>query len=127
MNIIHDKDIVRLSKGGCKRGKVCSKCGKYKPLWAFSHDSHLKDGLRNSCKECDAKQQHEIRENMQYDTHIMYKQCSDCGQIKPIEFFGKDKTKKDGHRSYCLDCLRLRSKRYKRPKTGFRKTQISKT
>lgn len=112
---------VRMSKGSCKKGKICIKCGKFKPLWAFSKDNHNKDGYRNSCKMCDAKQQHEIRENMEHETPSRYKQCSDCGQIKPIECFGKDKTKKDGHRSYCLDCLRLRSKRYTRPKTGFRK------
>ena len=53
---------------------------------------------------------------------IEYKQCSDCGQIKPIDQFGLDNTKKDGHRSYCLECLRIRSKRTRQnEKEGLRR------
>lgn len=116
--------IVGMSKGKCKKGKICTKCGKFKPLWAFSKDSYQKDGFRNSCKSCDAEQQHNIRKSMKYSQPPKYKQCSDCGKIKPIDLFGKDKTKKDGHRSYCLECLALRSVRYRKPKTGFRKSDV---
>lgn len=48
---------------------------------------------------------------MQY-VYVSKKRCTDCGKVKPIEEFGKDKTKKDGHRSYCLECLRTRSQYY---------------
>lgn len=115
---------ISFSKGRCKSGKICSKCKKYKPLWAFSKDNSTKDKLRYTCKTCDAKQQRLIRKNMKYKNPPKYKQCSDCGRIKPINDFGLDKTKKDKHRSYCLECMSLRSKRYKKPKTGFRKNKI---
>jgi len=36
------------------------------------------------------------------------KRCSKCGQLKPLEEFGKDKKKKDGHRSSCKSCFKLR-------------------
>jgi hypothetical protein len=34
------------------------------------------------------------------------KRCSKCGQIKPVEKFGKDKQKKDGFCSACKTCRR---------------------
>ena len=124
MNDLFNDLIIKTSKGKCKRGKTCSKCGKFKPLWAFSKDKSIKDGFRTSCKVCDAKIQHNIRLKMVYVTPPDYKQCSDCGRIKPISDFGKDKTKKDGHRSYCKECLNIRSVRYKKAKTSFRKSNV---
>lgn len=102
--------VTRMSKGRCKQSKKCGICGETKPLWAFSRDSHAKDGLRTTCKECDKKSQRRSRDKMTY-IHVEFKQCSDCGRVKPIEEFGIDKTKKDKHRSYCLECLKLRKKR----------------
>lgn len=32
--------------------KVCTKCGKRKPLSAFAKDCTKKDGLKSQCKEC---------------------------------------------------------------------------
>ncbi len=32
------------------------------------------------------------------------KKCSKCGQLKPLEAFGKARTCKDGHRSQCKEC-----------------------
>ena len=34
--------------------KRCKKCGRELPLSHFHHDSRLKDGLKNACKECQA-------------------------------------------------------------------------
>ena len=113
--------VVRMSKGKCKASKVCTCCKERKPLWMFSKDRRLKDGLRIICKECDKVIQRQSRDKMTYIT-IEYKQCSDCGQIKPIDQFGLDNTKKDGHRSYCLECLRIRSKRTRQnEKEGLRR------
>lgn len=115
---------TRYSKGKCKSAKTCSKCGKTKPLWAFSRDSRQKDGLRSTCKECDADAQRESRRKIDY-INIEYKQCSDCGIVKPIDDFGIDKTKKDKHRSYCLSCMRERAKRTKpNAKTGLRRRKF---
>ena len=43
------------------------------------------------------------------------KRCSDCGKIRPIEKFGKDRNRKDGRNVYCLDCISIRTREsYKR-------------
>lgn len=43
--------------------KTCSKCKTEKPYSEFRADSRRKDGKRASCKECDKKQQKQIRED----------------------------------------------------------------
>lgn len=41
------------------------------------------------------------------------KKCSGvCGQVKPIEAFGKETLSRDGHKSQCKQCLN--SKQYER-------------
>lgn len=35
------------------------------------------------------------------------KQCTKCGQLKPLDKFSKDKTKQDGHRSACKECNKI--------------------
>lgn len=91
--------------------KECTKCGQRKPLFAFSKDKRTKDGYRYVCKSCDRQVQKESRKKIVYVTKET-KTCTDCGRTLPITAFGKDKTKKDGHRSYCLDCLKARSDYY---------------
>lgn len=53
------------------------------------------------------------------------KKCIDCGKIKPIEEFVKDKNKKDGVRNRCKECENARrrktpSKLKPKPKEGFK-------
>lgn len=38
-----------------KKTKICTKCGKRKPIGEFSIDNSKKDGHKNYCKECAAK------------------------------------------------------------------------
>lgn len=42
----------------------------------------------------------------------MDKKCSKCGIEKPQEYFHRDKSKKDGHCSYCIECSKENSKKY---------------
>ena len=35
-----------------QQGKVCTKCGVWKPLEEFNKDKTHKDGRRSDCKEC---------------------------------------------------------------------------
>lgn len=35
-----------------KKTKICTKCGKRKPISEFSTDNSKKDGKKNYCKEC---------------------------------------------------------------------------
>ena len=43
----------------------------------------------------------------------MNKVCSKCGESLPIEMFHKDKSCKDGHKSYCKVCQSEMSKNYR--------------
>ena len=83
------------------KGKVCSKCGKYKALQYFSQDG--KGGFRNDCKECASKQQRQIRDTMKH-SEPEYKECPRCGRTRHISMFSKDNTKVSGHRSFCKEC-----------------------
>lgn len=106
---------ISLTKSKIHGGKICSKCGKFKAYKYFSKDNARKDGLRSSCKRCDKKQQHECRRRISYIS-VKEKQCSECGRILSIEKFGIDKTKKDMHRSYCLECMQEQQHNRKRIK-----------
>ena len=39
------------------------------------------------------------------------KRCSKCGIVKPLSEFGRDRTKRDGHRARCGDCTRAQQRR----------------
>lgn len=47
--------------------KVCTKCGKAKPVSEFSHDRTKKDGLKTRCKECMHEDNAEYREARKAD------------------------------------------------------------
>lgn len=42
----------------------------------------------------------------------MQKRCYDCGQLKPVEEFNKNKVKRDGRNSQCRECYLKYAKRY---------------
>jgi len=49
----------------------------------------------------------------------MNKKCSKCHNIKSLEDFHNDKSRKDGHHAYCKDCLNKEITKYKNTETGF--------
>lgn len=115
MELLFDK-VVKYSKNrNTAKGKICSKCNKFKALIFFSVDNGTKDKLRSSCKSCDSVVQSKSRKNIDY-INVTDKQCSVCGRVLSIKFFGLDKTKKDKHRSYCLECMREQAKHRRRIK-----------
>ena len=93
-----------LQKLKVKGFKICSECGRIKPLSDFNRAGR---GHRANCKECHAKQQAKSRQNM---THfaIEKKKCSHCGEVKSVQEFYKDKTKKSGYHSWCKQCIEAR-------------------
>lgn len=44
------------------------------------------------------------------DFTVTEKRCNDCGEIKPLTEFGKNKLGKYGRKSFCKTCLNLRSR-----------------
>lgn len=53
------------------------------------------------------------------------KQCSKCGNVKPLDQFTRDRAKRDGHRNSCRDCEHERDRqRYqadREAKLGYQK------
>lgn len=41
------------------------------------------------------------------------KKCSKCNEYKSIELFHKDKNSKDGYKTWCKDCRKLETKKYR--------------
>jgi len=54
------------------------------------------------------------------------KKCSKCKEEKSVEFFGKDKKRKDGLRLHCNDCRKIESKIYNKKNKEKRRETIKK-
>ena len=75
-------------------GRVCMKCGEFKPSSAFNKNGKFSDGrvrLRAICKVCGSRRK--LKET------APEKRCKDCGQVKPISEF-----QENGLRPYCRPC-----------------------
>lgn len=96
-----------------QKGKVCTKCGKYKALIYYSQDGN--GGFRSDCKDCAASQQRDIRKTMKHHP-VEQKTCARCGRTKPASEFSRDKTKVDGLCSHCKECKALAYKHRNRMK-----------
>lgn len=92
-------------------GKVCTKCGEWKPLTEFWRDKAAKDGFCHTCKDCvtaysrwrkspDFKPVREKRAPLKGS-----KRCSKCGEIKQLSEFSWDKNTKDGLCTSCKACV----------------------
>jgi hypothetical protein len=81
--------------------KTCTKCEQSKPLSEFSKAA-TKDGLRNSCKACAAREQR-IRNGTEANDSERegHKQCKTCGDTKPLGEFRKFRT---GYATACNAC-----------------------
>ena len=53
--------------------KVCTKCGKHKPLWSFSKHKGCKFGVRNNCKTCMNKSNKKYNKNNKEKSVIRHK------------------------------------------------------
>lgn len=88
-----------------KQMKICSKCKREKDLTEFGKDSHAKDGLRYSCKECSNKsQRNKIRKKVEFT-------CDSCGETKEVDYY----THKRRKTNFCLKCVA------KKTQTGVKK------
>ena len=58
----------------------------------------------------DTKQDIDIKVETEED--VKTKRCSKCGRILPLSEFYRDKYRKDGKRSICMDCVKLKRKEY---------------
>jgi len=122
------------------QGKVCTKCGEWKLLEAFSKHKGRRDGLSVTCKDCakavtkawraanpdrakanavayrEANRSPELiakKKAREDAAKIGMKVCTKCGCTKPVEGFSKSKNSKDGRVSWCKECVRPARKSWK--------------
>jgi hypothetical protein len=90
--------------------KKCTKCGENKSTKDFPKRKDSKDGLRNSCFDCQKEYRKKkgkvIRESVDSQT------CNKCSMEKPSEEFYKEKLGKNGLRSTCKTCDLKQDKDY---------------
>lgn len=106
-------------------GRVCTKCGEWKPLAAFYQSR--RDGVLARCRKCQYKYCQEWREKnpekakasrerrklrhgplpiKPLRTTADGKLCSICGERKPPRQFTTDRNNPDGRSNRCRDCAR---------------------
>lgn len=87
-------------------GKVCSKCGVWKPIEGFSKRKASKDGRVSQCKECMSEyQKQRYSEKHPKETREGMKKCTKCGVWKSLDEFHKKKDGKHGRQSQCKECI----------------------
>jgi hypothetical protein len=113
--------------------KKCTKCGEVKPLEDFYKDKSKKDGRESNCKLCrkayhqankgkleaykkankdniSARAKAKYQANREpYKAYLwvnrgIFKECSQCEEVKPLEEFYKKNSSKDGRKSLCECC-----------------------
>lgn len=110
--------------------KRCGSCNEYKPLSAYHGDSRSSDGKRCYCKDC-VSDYHDQRDKSECKAQSdawakenkrrlecneieipSVKVCLGCNEEKPIEKFGGNVRRKDGHNPKCKDCTAEWSRSY---------------
>lgn len=95
------------AKSGMKK---CLVCFKSHPVGEYLTDGRTRDGLTRDCHSCrlgivkigdDAKG---VRNPLQAVTPLAEKDCSVCGETKPLVEFPANSVGKDGRRSDCKTC-----------------------
>jgi hypothetical protein len=122
MAIVHNDDGVV--------GKVCNKCGEWKPVNEFHRSSRAHDGHKADCKTCrntanrlrDALGREQKCENIKPKQTITGKVCVGCKEWKLVSEFSplswKGKPLGNGYRSRCKSCSNalVRAKRADDPR-----------
>jgi len=92
-------------------GRICKKCGQWKPLDEFHKDKYGKYGRHSRCKECKCRY-HRERHPKQPATIERrrlraqgLKNCSKCNQAKPLNEFYKQ-ARPGIYSAYCKVCGR---------------------
>ena len=88
--------------------KRCPKCGEVKALELFGKKAKGKDGLRPTCRDCASQYKRDYRakvaEQRPEPESGATKRCPRCGEVKALELFGKNVTRKDGKAGQCRVC-----------------------
>jgi len=89
--------------------KLCPKCNQVKALELFSISRQRRDGRNLWCRECsnaNSKRNRDKWKTLPKET-VSYKTCPGCGEVKPVDCFGRDISKKDGLTRCCKECVHI--------------------
>lgn len=97
-----------------KNTKLCPKCNRTLSIENFYKNGNGRYGTW--CKDC-CKLDVKIRNLNKPRKYWIsddgtQKLCPKCKRILPIEFFHRDRTHKNGHRSHCKDCMKQELHKY---------------
>lgn len=114
--------------------KRCTKCGEVRPLEEFPPRKDKRGGRHSWCHVCHAKSKREARwakkgipesewPRLHREVEARaarrnsvpdgFRACASCGEVKPLEEFTSDKSRRDGRKSRCRVC-QTRSDRERR-------------
>lgn len=109
--------------------KVCKKCGVEKPLGEFHKSRVNRLGCIPVCKECenwehrsDESKATELKKRELMGAGL--KKCAYCHGILPLEKFPIRKNSRDGRKTYCYECQRVKAlDRSRRPDVKAKKKE----
>ena len=94
--------------------KQCLDCGQVRPLLDF-HVRSSRAGTRVSwCRDCARlryqRRQAGLRPSPRLQVPDGQRRCPDCGEIKFLEEFPRNRSKRSGRDRYCLPCHNVRTR-----------------
>ncbi len=87
-----------------RKTKVCSKCKIEKSVAEFHKNKNRPSGVQSQCKPCRIEYERERTKNHTKVRPPKNKQCTTCGEVKPIGEFYKHTRSRDGHTWRCGQC-----------------------
>jgi len=94
--------------------RVCKKCGVEKPLSEFHESKVNKGGHKPICRDCynwnhrsDESKKRELEWLDLFNKGL--KKCACCGEVYELGKFPIRGESRDGHKSYCYECQRIKA------------------
>jgi len=89
--------------------KHCKDCGRILPSDHFHLNRQIKDGLSDKCNECVFKRHDQWLKRIEKTRKKKLKkqkmkECQVCHEIRPINWYNKNKSIKDGYGHQCIIC-----------------------
>ena len=107
--------VWTVSDNGAEETKLSSDCGRVRNVRNFD-PSVISGVLSDSCRECVSKRYGDRSEELVAEYPFSFsdpvtvipgadeKTCSLCRVTKPVNEFNRDKSKRDGLQSQCVEC-----------------------
>lgn len=102
-----------MTKTSPARMKRCRKCGEEKPATTehfYANKTITSDGFENTCRICRLQAARERYQNPlppELPCPDGHKRCSCCGEIRSLEVFKKNSSKRGGHEAQCKVCDKI--------------------